>query len=214
MVLAARASRPLAGGGMRPRSVDVSHLPSTGFGPRMTLWWGMIVFIAIEGSVLAMLVATHLYLWMFAPTWPPADTPEPGLVAATVNVLLLAASMGLGYVTDIASKREDARRTLVLLTLMIVVGFASVVLRGFELAALHCWWDSHAYGSIAWTILGVHAVHILAETVENVLLALVFVLGKKERKHFVDVHANMVYWYFVAGGWIPLYVLVFLLPRL
>jgi cytochrome c oxidase subunit III len=199
---------------MRARTVDVSHLPSTGFGARMTLWWGMIVFIAIEGSVLAMLVATHVYLWMFAPTWPPAGTPPPGLVPATINVLLLAASMPLAYFTDRACHREDARQTLRLLTLMIAVGVVALALRGFELADLRCRWDSHAYGSSAWMILGVHAVHLLAETVENILLALVFVLGKRERKHFVDIHVNMVYWYFVVGGWIPLYVLVFLGPRL
>jgi cytochrome c oxidase subunit III len=199
---------------MRPRVLDVSHLPSTGFGPRMTLWWGMIVFIAIEGSVLAMLAATHLYLWMFAPTWPPAGTAPPRLVAATVNVALLTASMALAYFADKASQREDTRRTVQLLSLMIVAGLAAGVLRGFELAALNCRWDDHAYGSSAWTILAVHLVHILAETVENILLAIVFVTGKKERKHFVDVHVNMVYWYFVAGGWIGLYALVFLLPRL
>jgi hypothetical protein len=55
---------------------------------------------------------------------------------------------------------------------------------------------------------------VLAETVENVLLGVVFWSGRRERKHFVDVHANMVYWYFVVAGWLVVYGLVALLPRL
>jgi hypothetical protein len=44
---------------MTVRTLDVSHLPTTGFGPRMTLWWGMIVFIAIESTVFAMLIVSY-----------------------------------------------------------------------------------------------------------------------------------------------------------
>jgi cytochrome c oxidase subunit 3 len=199
---------------MSRRVLDVSHLPTSGFGPRMTLWWGMMVFIAIEGTVLAMLVVTYLYMRMFAPTWPPADTPAPGMLWATVQAVLLTASMPLGYYTDRAAQREDHHRTLVLLIGMIVAGFASLGVRAAELADLNVRWDTNAYGSILWTILLVHGAHVLAETIENVLLAVVFCCGRREKKHFVDVHVNMVYWYFVAGGWLLLYALVAIVPQL
>jgi cytochrome c oxidase subunit 3 len=196
------------------RVLDVSHLPTTGFGPRMTLWWGMIVFIAIEATVLAMLMVTYLYMWMFAAAWPPADTSPPGILWATLQAALMAASMPLGFYTDRAAQREDDHRTLVLLLAMIAAGAASLGLRAAELADLNVRWDTNAYGSVLWTILLVHAAHVLAETVENILLAVVFWSGWREKKHFVDVHANMVYWYFVAGGWLLLYGLVAIVPRL
>ena len=131
-----------------------------------------------------------------------------------MNAALLAASAPLGYLTDRAARREHHRATLVLLVAMVVAGVASLGLRALEFADLHVRWDSHAYGSILWMILGVHASHILAETLENVLLAVVFCCGRRERKHFVDVHVNMVYWYFVVGAWLLLYGLVFLLPQI
>lgn len=193
--------------------LDVSHLPSSGFGPRMTLWWGMLVFLAIEGTVLAMLVVTHLYLWLLAPVWPPSGTGPPALPRATIHAVLLTASMALGYLTDRASQREEQRRTLALLAGMILVGFASLGLRALEFVDVNCRWDSHAYGSIVWTILAMHGLHVLVETLENVLLAVVFCCGRLERKHYVDVHVNMVYWYFVAGAGVALYALIFLLPR-
>jgi cytochrome c oxidase subunit 3 len=197
-----------------PRVLDVSHLPTSGFGPRMTLWWGMLVFIAIEGTVLGMLIVTYLYMWMFAAAWPPADTAPPGVPWATLQAALMAASMPLGYYTDRAARREDHQRTLVLLTAMIAAGLASLGLRAAELAHLNVSWDTNAYGSILWTILLVHAAHVMAETLENVLLGVVFCCGRREKKHFVDVHVNMVYWYFVAGGWLLLYVLVAVVPQL
>ncbi len=89
-----------------------------------------------------------------------------------------------------------------------------MTLRFFEFIALGCRWDSHAYGSITWTILGMHAGHLLTSTVENVLLAVLMWRGPVERKHFVDTNVNAVYWYFVVGSWIPLYVLVYWSARL
>jgi heme/copper-type cytochrome/quinol oxidase subunit 3 len=199
---------------MIARALDVSDLPTSAFGPRTTLWWGMLTFLAIEGTVLAMLVVTYLYLWIGAPAWPPGDTAPPGLGWATLNAALLLASTPLAYVTDRAARREDHRRTLGLMVLMVLAGLASTGLRALEFTALNVSWDANAYGSILWTILGVHLTHIVAETLENVLLVIVFCCGRREPKHFVDVHVNMVYWYFVAGAWVVLYGLVNLLPRL
>jgi len=199
---------------MSHRVLDVSHLPTTGFGPRMTLWWGMMVFLAIEGTVLAMLAVTYLYLWVLAPAWPPNGTPPPSLPAGTLNTALLAASAVLAWLTDRAARDNVRRRTLALMVGMIAVGLLSLTLRAFELGGLHCRWDTHAYGSIVWLILGMHGTHVLAETGENVLLALVLCCGRLERKHYGDVHVNMVYWYFVVGAWLALYALVYWLPRL
>jgi len=195
------------------RVLDVSELPTTGYGPRMTLWWGMIVFLAIEGTVLAMLAATYLYLWRLAPMWPPATTPSPSIVRASVNIALLLASVPLATLGDRAARREDDAGTRRYLLAVLGVGIVALVLRWFELQDLNCRWSDNAYASIVWTITGMHATHVVAETGENLLLAIVFLLGKRERKHFVDVHVNMVYWYFVVGVWVPLYVLVFLIPR-
>jgi cytochrome c oxidase subunit III len=199
---------------MTAPTLDVSHLPTTAFGPRTTLWWGMVLFIAIESTVLAMLIVSYLYLWMLAPGWPPADTPPPGLLYPTLNTAALLLSVPIAYYTDRSAQREDHGRTLRLLLVMIVLGFMSLGFRAMEFTQLNVRWDDNAYGSVVCTILAVHATHVLAETLENVLLAVVFRGGRREPKHFVDVHANMVYWYFVVGGWLVLYGLVALLPRL
>ena len=64
-----------------------------------------------------------------------------------------------------------------------------------------------------WLLLGMHAAHLVASAIENVLLLALVLKGPLERKHFVDVHVNALYWYFIVAVWVPVYVLVFLAPR-
>jgi cytochrome c oxidase subunit I+III len=204
----------MGGGRAVVRDLDVSTLPPVAFGSRSTAWWGTVGLLAIEGTMFGVLIATYLYLRLDAPTWPPSGTPPPRLVAASMNVALLLATFGPMVVAHLAGLRERRRPIGIALTICVVAGIAALVLRGFEFAAVGCRWDTNAYGSIVWTILGVHTGHLVASTLENILLAILMLRGPVERKHCVDATINAVYWYFVVASWVPLYVLLFWGPRL
>ncbi|PYM21124.1 MAG: cytochrome C oxidase subunit III [Candidatus Rokuibacteriota bacterium] len=198
---------------MRRPVLDVSALPPIAYGSRTTIWWGVLGLIAIEGAALALTAVAALYLRQNFMTWPPYGTPPPGLAAATANVVLLALSVWPMYVADRAAQRERRLPVIIALGIACVFNVATLALRGFEFAALNCWWDDHAYGSAVWLLLGMHAAHLVASAIENVLLLALVVKGPLERKHFVDVHVNALYWYFIVAVWVPVYVLVFLAPR-
>jgi len=195
-------------------SLDVSDLPSVAYGPRATLWWGVVGMLMIEATMFAMLVATYFYLRVTADTWPPLGTPSPRLLAATLNIALLVVSVAPMYLMHRASWRSDRHAVALWLAVGTLIGGGTLVLRGFEFAALNCRWDSHAYGSVLWTIVAMHAGHLVSSTLENLLLALLMIIGPIERKHFVDASVNALYWYFVVASWLPLYVLVYWVPRL
>jgi heme/copper-type cytochrome/quinol oxidase subunit 3 len=38
-------------------------------------------------------------------------------------------------------------------------------------------------------------------------------IGPIEGKRFVDVSENAIYWYFVVALWVPLYVIIYWVPR-
>ena len=199
---------------MSVRNLDVSTLPPIAFGTRCAIWWGTIGLLTIEGTMFGLLVAAYLYLGIHADSWPPTGTPPPALAAAIVNVVLLLATTAPMIVAHRAALRERKRPIGIALGVCTLAGLAILVLRGFELAALGCRWDSHAYGSITWTILGMHTGHLVASTLENFLIALLMLRGPVERKHFVDASVNAVYWYFVVASWLLLHALVFWGPRL
>jgi cytochrome c oxidase subunit III len=193
-------------------ALDVSRLPTHAFGPRATLWWGVVAMLAIEGAALAMTAAALLYYRGNFAAWPPARTPPPGLVAATVNVALLVASLVPMVATRRWARRQDRLWTGLGFAFMTLVGIVSCVLRGLELAALNCRWDDHAYGSAVWLLVGMHAAHLLGATLENLLLAAV-IFGPVESKHYVDADTNAFYWFFVVGAWLPIFLLVYVWPR-
>jgi heme/copper-type cytochrome/quinol oxidase subunit 3 len=64
-----------------------------------------------------------------------------------------------------------------------------------------------------WSILTVHLAHILAVTLETLVLGVLMFRGPVEERHFVDITVNAVYWYFVALAWVGLFAIVYLAPR-
>jgi len=198
---------------MRRVTLDVSALPNLVFGARAPIWWGVVGLLLIEGTALALVAAAYLYLRLNFEAWPPPGTPPPRLGAATADLVVMLASVLPMALVDRAARREARRPAWLALLVVIALGAVSLALRIPEFHALGCRWDSHAYGSVVWTTLGMHTAHVLTSTVENVLLAALLLAGPLERKHYVDVHVNALYWYFVAGTWTLVYALVFLGAR-
>jgi len=193
-------------------ALDVSALPAHDFGHRTPLWWGVVLMLTIETAALAMTAVAFVYLRQNVPAWPPAGTPPPGLIAATTNTALLLLSLLPMRVVESAARGFRRAALVVSLGVMTALGVGSCVLRGFELAALNCRWDDHAYGSAVWLLVGMHAAHLLGATIENLLLTAV-VARAAEPKHYVDADSNAFYWYFIVGAWVPVYLLVYLWPH-
>ena len=193
--------------------IDVSRLPTVVFGPRATTWWGMMSFMAIESLTLAICAASYFYLRKNFQAWPPEGTALPSLLLPTIALIALLASNILAVALDRAAHKENFGRTRMLLSVMTVAGLALFTLRVFEFRSLNTMWDSNAYGSIAWAALGFHASLMLIDVLETGGLALVYLFGTPQRKHYVHASENGIYWIFTTVSWVPLYVMVFWSPR-
>ena len=192
--------------------LDVSHLPGFAFHHRSIVWWGTVGMIVIEGMMFALLITSYLYLKGRSPQWPPGVF-APGMLWGTVNLVVLLASTVPNQLTKRAAERLDLRRVQLWMAIALAFGVAFNIVRIFEFQALNVWFDENAYGSIVWMLLGFHTVHILTDVVDSfVLLALMFI-GPIEESHFVDVAENSMYWYFVVLSWLPIYAVIYLVPR-
>jgi heme/copper-type cytochrome/quinol oxidase subunit 3 len=193
--------------------IDVSALPTVVFGSRATSWWGMMCFMAIESLTLAICAVSYFYLRKNFQAWPPEGTRLPSLLLPTILVVALVVSNALAIVMDRAAKKEDFARTRVLLAVSTLVGLTLFIARIFEVQSLNTSWDTNAYGSIAWAVLAFHGSLMLMDALETGGLALVFLFGKPQRKHYVHASENAIYWGFTTLSWVPLYVIVFWGPR-
>jgi cytochrome c oxidase subunit III len=195
------------------RPLDVSGLPSYKFSHHSLMWWGMMGMIAIEGTVFALAVVTYFYLWSQAQSWPLSAGP-PDLLWGTLNVVLLLASIWPNHWTKKAGEDGDERRMRIGLVVCLAIGVAMLAIRALEFSVLNVRWDSNAYGSAVWVLLGLHTVHLATDVFDTGVLAALFLSGKPlEGKRHVDVSENGMYWYFVVYSWLPIYAVIYWFPR-
>ena len=195
--------------------IDVAALPDHAFGSRSVMWWATMTIIGIEATVFAVSIASYFYLQGNEETWPPPNVAMPGLRWATINVAIMLISLIPNEIVKRASEDLNLRRVQVGMIVADVLALAFVVVRGFEFNELHVSWDSNAYGSVTWTLLGLHTVHLVTDLADSlVLTVLMFTRHGKEPRRFVDVSENCFYWYFVVLSWIPIYAVLYWAPRL
>ena len=98
---------------------------------------------------------------------------------------------------------------------MTLLGIAPLVVRWFEFPALHARWDSNAYGSVTWFLLGLHTTHLITDLGDTIVLTvLMFPRHGYKPRRFSDVSDNAFYWDFVVLSWLPIYFVLYWLPRL
>ncbi len=200
---------------MKTRAViDVSELPTWAFGPKSLMWWGTLGYILIETSGFGLGIASYLYLAQKAQEWPLA-APPPELWPGILMTLLLLLSLLPNYVLKRSARASQLAYTRLGLVIMSIFGVLPLIVRVFEFRALNVSWDTNAYGSIVWLLLGLHTLHIGTDAVDTlVLTALMFTKNGHMQRRFSDVNDNAVYWDFVVVSWLPIYFLLYWFPRL
>jgi cytochrome c oxidase subunit III len=193
--------------------LDVSGLPSYVFGPRGLMWWGTAGVIAIEGTVFALAIGCYFYLRVNADTWP-LGVPPPDLFWGTLNTIILLASVVPNHYTKRAATDHHLGRARVGMFACLAMATAFLGVRIFEFASLNCSWDTNAYGSIVWLLLGLHTVHLITDFLDSVVLYVLMLTGPLEGKRYVDVAENGLYWDFVVLAWLPIYAVIYWAPRL
>lgn len=196
------------------RTLDVSGLPEYAFGHRDPLWWGCVGLIAIEATMLGLLLASWFYVRGNFHAWPPQGLGTRARTLAAIEVAVLAASLWPTHLLNLAALRGDLRAIRRWLVVLVVLGLAYLALRWRVLAALPFRWDQNAHASVVWGVLVLNTFHGVSGVAENLVMLALAVMGPVEKKHLVDVHAGGFLWYFVVLSWIPLWLLVIAAPGL
>lgn len=195
--------------------LDVSEYPALVQGPRGGLWWGMMGLILIEVVVFTALIATYYYLKFLNPHWPPAGEPLPKLLLPTVNtVVLVGSSFAVHYADVSISERGDKRGLVVGLGTSLLLGVAFLVMKVVEYSQVEYFWDSHAYGSIVWTMVVFHSSHVLSVVLKTAVVLALAGHGHWTQERVQGIKVNGIYWHFVVLIWIPLYLTIYWTPRI
>jgi cytochrome c oxidase subunit III len=193
---------------VKGRALDVAGLPTVVFGHRSLMWWGTLGVMAIEGTVFALAVMAYFYLRSHQETWP-ITSRAPDLLWGTLNTVVLLVSFLPAHLAKKAAEQLELQRVRIWLVVSVLFGVAFTVVRAFEFATLNTRWDSNAYGSVVWLLLGLHTTHIVTDLIDTIVLTVLFFTGPLDGKRYVDVSENSFYWYFVVATWIPIYLVIY-----
>jgi heme/copper-type cytochrome/quinol oxidase subunit 3 len=181
----------------RPLTLDVSSLPSVAFGHRNTTWLANVFYMAIEGMMFALMVATYFYLRTHSTNWPPGHFP-PDLKYGAANAVIFLLSVIPAWMVRKSAPEGDRRAVRNGLLILTLFALAAAVLRVFEFTSLNCRWSDDAYSSTVWVLIGMHSGHLVTELIETMVLLAVSFTSKMEGTRLADAAINSDYWYFVV----------------
>ncbi len=186
-------------------------LPLNAMGARTTAWWGLWTLILTEGSLFGYLLLTYFYLFFQKHTaWPPDGPPD--LVMPGINTVILLSSSVWVWLGEICIKRNRLKLALVPMAASIVFGAIFVGIQLREYADKPYQWDSHLYGSLFFTITGLHMMHVLVGLVVLTMLWIWTAMGYFNKEKYTAVTLGGLYWHFVDAVWIFVFSSLYLSP--
>lgn len=166
---------------------------------------GLWLFILSETFLFAALLSSRYYLHGFN---RPAELNQ--FLGLVISIILVLSSL-TAYRAEIASAHGDQRRfrrnilTTISLGLIFLVGVVVEWWEGFQFFP-----PSTGFGTIFFTLTGVHAFHVLTGILA---LTLVYFLGRSgrfSRGSYWGVEGVVKYWHFVDVAWVFIYPTLYL----
>lgn len=194
--------------------LDVRDTSPYNHGAQAPLFWGFLGMIVIETMVIGSFVSAYFYLRAQAPEWPPAGTTPPELLLPTLNTAILLASSLVLHWGEKGAARGARRQLAWGLLGSCLLAAVFLTLKAVEYSDKKYQWDTHAYGSIVWTIVGFHSAHVIALLAKTAVVTVLAFRGYFDPERRLGVTVNGLYWHFVVLIWLPLYVVLYLVPRL
>jgi heme/copper-type cytochrome/quinol oxidase subunit 3 len=171
------------------------------------------ILLFTEVMIFASLISTYIVLHGKAVAWAPLGQPRLPVIATAFNTSLLVLSgvtMSRTVRALAGGNHQGARR---LMSWSFALGAGFVVLQGVEWARLVHFGlttSSSLYGSLFYTLVGFHALHVVAA-----LIALAWTMhatgsDPATPRSRARLRAMRMYWTFVVAAWPPLYAVVYL----
>lgn len=175
---------------------------------------GTLFLIGGDIMLFAGLIFAFWVLRLAAPVWPPPLQPRlpVGVTAANTVVLLASSAAMVAGTRTLARGRDGALAGR--LGLCALLGSLFLAIQGYEWARLIGFGltvSSGIYGALFYTLVGAHALHVLAALVWLAVTAVLAARGRFARGRVDPVRACALYWHFVVALWPLLYASVYLL---
>jgi cytochrome c oxidase subunit 3 len=173
----------------------------------------VLMLLAAETMLFVGLLGAYVVFRVASASWPPPGLPRLPLAVTWLNTVVLLASAWTMWRALAAVRADDQRVLRRGLTLTAALGSAFLAVQGSEwvrLVAHGLTLSAGTYGATFYTLIGLHGAHVLAAVV---WLLAVLVAARAHRftaRRHVAVELCTIYWTYVVGLWVVLFVVVYL----
>jgi len=191
-----------------PRALPIGGIGHIGVG-----WWGAMCVIVTETALFGYLLFAYLYCAVITDgNWLPQKAPS--LHFALPATLVLVASSGAVWWGERGLRRSARLQVCIGPIAAVLFGTAFAVLQTLEWRSKDFSWRTDAYGSMFFTITGMHLAHLLAGMLALLIVALWSVLGYFDVRHNAPVLIAAAYWHFVVAVGVAVFFVLYLSPYL
>jgi heme/copper-type cytochrome/quinol oxidase subunit 3 len=179
-----------------------------------TAWWGMVVLISTEALVFLALLSAYFFIRAGAPAWPPPGIAPPELHRTEIfTVVLIGSSIPIFWMEH-ALARGRMRQVAISLAIAFAMGAAFLGNTAYDFLNMEFGLRENAYASLFWTIIGLHAIHVLVGLLMSATVQAKVWTGRITPEHHVTPEVFALYWHFVDGVWIFVFSALILSPHL
>ncbi len=174
--------------------------------------FGLLIFLVAEGCLFLGLFMAYLAYSLTAPVWPPEGTPERELLLPGINTAILLASSLVIHKAGPAIQANNVKGLRLWFALTALMGAIFLAGQLYEYSHLEFGLTTNLFASTFYVLTGFHGLHVAAG-----LLFIVAVLWRSRKpghysaQHHFGVEAAEIYWHFVDGVWVVLFILLYLL---
>lgn len=171
---------------------------------------GLFVVLGSETIFFGTLLSAYFYLRATVSEWPFGAVTFSRLLVPGANTLLLllsALTMYLGL-RAIRLNRPGALKTWLIVTL--ATGLIFVAGQVFEFNRSGMKISDQAFGGVFFTLMGFHAVHVIAGVIMLALLAWRSFQGDFTARRHTAIQVGAWFWYFIVAVWVVLFSALYL----
>lgn len=179
-----------------------------------TAWWGMALLIATEAMIFAILLSANFFVMAQSKHWPPLGIEKPELRYTTIFSIILWASSVPVILGESALEKGKVGVFKTMAALSFVMGLSFVLYSLHDFDELKFGWRDNAYGSLHYTIIGLHLIHVCIGLAMSLVVQAKAWLGRFDRGRHVTAMVFSLYWHFVDVVWLFVFPSMILAPHL
>jgi heme/copper-type cytochrome/quinol oxidase subunit 3 len=192
-------------------------LPRVASGARSLGWCGMVLFIATEATLFALLIASYWYLrFRSGPVWPPDGIEAPKLALPLVMSGILWSSSIPVHLAERGIRGGHTSRLRAGLFVGFVLGTTFLVLQ-LAVEYPEAWKlsppSSGAYGTLFFSLTGLHGLHVLVGLFISLWVQVRAWRGAFTAHRHVSVQNFAWYWHFVDTVWFFVLATIYIAPH-